>query len=301
MDVAITGSTGMIGTALRRSLEADGHTVIPVVRRPAQAGERVVEWNPAIGTIDAAGLEGLDAVVHLAGEGIGEKRWTETQKRVILESRTRGTVLLTEALASLTSPPPVLLSGSAIGFYGDRGDEQLTEASGPGEPDMFLTDVVTAWEAAAQPAVDAGIRVAFIRTGIVLTKEGGALPQLLPLFKLFLGGKMGSGKQWMSWISIDDEIGAIRWLLDHDLSGPVNLVAPNAVTNAEFSKVLGEVLHRPSFLPVPAFGPRLLKGGELADELLFASQRVAPEVLSASGFAFEHPTLDVALRAVLAR
>jgi len=302
MDVAITGSNGLIGRALAASLRADGHRVLPVVRpssrgKPSGGADPTITWDPAAGSIDAGGLEGLDAVVHLAGEGIGEKRWTPEQKRVILESRTTGTSLLASALAGCAKPPPVMVSGSAIGYYGDRGNEVLTESSAPGTG--FLAEICEAWEGSARPAVDAGIRVAFARTGIVLSKDGGALPQLLPLFKLFLGGKMGSGAQWMSWISIDDEVGALRWLLDHDVAGPVNLVAPNPVTNAELSSILGEVLHRPSFLPVPAFGPRLLKGKELADQLLFASQRVEPSVLVAGDFPFRHTHLADALRAVL--
>ncbi len=301
MDVAITGSNGLIGRALAKSLLADGHRVIPVVRpssrSPSSTEEGTITWDPATGLIDAGGFEGLDAVVHLAGEGIGEKRWTDDQKRIIRESRTVGTGLLAEALAACTNPPAVLVSGSAIGFYGDRGNEVLTESSTPGTG--FLAEICEEWEAAAQPAVDAGIRVAFARTGIVLSKDGGALPQLLPLFKLFLGGKMGSGSQWMSWISIDGEVAALRWLLDHEISGPVNLVSPNPVTNAELSSTLGDVLHRPSFLPVPAFGPRLLKGRELADQLLFASQRVEPTALTTSGFPFRHTHLAEALRAIL--
>jgi uncharacterized protein len=299
MDVAITGATGLIGTALDRSLTADGHTVIPVVRRPVGPEERAVRWDPAAGTIDAAALEGVDAVVHLAGAGIGDKRWSDERKRVILESRTQGTALLATTLAGLRRRPAVLVSGSAIGFYGDRGDEVLTEQSAPG--DDFLAAVCVPWEAAAQPVTDVGIRLATIRTGIVLSPDGGALPKMLPLFKLGAGGRFGSGRQWWSWISLTDEIAAIRFLLDHDLRGPVNLTAPGATTNAEFSKVLGHVLHRPAALPVPAFGPKLLVGGELAQALLFTSARVVPSALEAAGFTFAHPDLDGALRAVLDR
>jgi uncharacterized protein (TIGR01777 family) len=217
----------------------------------------------------------------------------------VLDSRTGPTTLLATTLAGLDRPPKVLVSGSAIGYYGDRGDERLTEESAAG--DLFLSTVCVAWEQAAQPAVDAGIRVAFARTGIVLNRDGGALPKLLPLFKLGVGGRMGSGKQWWSWITIDDEVRALRWLLDNDVSGPANLTAPGAVTNAELTKALGRVLHRPTLMPVPAFGPRLLRGAELADELLFASQRVVPAVLTQSGFTFDHPDVETGLRAVLDR
>lgn len=299
MDVAVTGSSGLIGSALVRSLEQDGHTVVPVVRRPARPGERAVTWDVEAGTIDAAGLEGVDAVVHLAGEGIAEKRWSAEQKARILRSRTHGTVLLAGALAGLDDPPSVLLSGSAIGYYGDRGDEVLTEASDPG--DIFLSEVCVAWEAAAEQAVDAGIRTAFLRTGIVLDRHGGALAKTLPLFKLGLGGRLGPGTQWWSWISLEDEVRAIRFLLEADVAGPVNLTGPAPVTNADFTKALGRVLGRPTALPVPRFGPKLLLGGELAEQLLFASQRVQPSVLEQAGFAFSHPDVESALRAVLER
>ena len=293
MDIAITGSSGLIGTALHASLEAAGHNPIRVVR----SGGDGIKWDPAEGRIDAAGFEGIDAVVHLAGEGIGERRWSDEVKQSILDSRVDGTTLLADTLAGLQNPPRVLLSGSAIGYYGDRGDEILTETSDKG--DGFLSDVVQAWEASAQPAVDAGIRTAFLRTGIVLSPHGGALAKMLPIFRLGAGGKMGNGRQWWSWISMDDEIGMIEWLLHNDVSGPVNLVAPAATTNAEFTDVLGDVLNRPTFLPVPKFGPKLLLGGELAEELLFTSTRVEPHVASAAGYEFVHPDLEGALRAVL--
>jgi len=299
MDVAITGSTGLIGTALTRRLTDDGHTVIRLVRRPVHPGESAVSWDPDAGTIDAASLEGVDAVVHLAGAGIGDKRWTDARKREILESRTRGTALIASTLASLERRPTVLLSGSAIGFYGERGDEVLTEQSAPG--DDFLASICVPWEAESRPAADAGIRVANLRTGIVLSPDGGALPKMLPLFKLGLGGRYGSGRQWWSWITLDDEVDAICFLLDHDVSGPVNLTAPGSVTNADFAKALGRALGRPSALPVPRFGPKLLVGAELAQALLFTSARVQPTVLEAHGHAFAHPDLDQALRHVLDR
>ncbi len=299
MDVAITGSSGLIGTALGASLRADGHTVVPVLRRPPAAGgatDRWVAWDPAAGTIDAAGLEGIDAVVHLAGAGIGDHRWSDAHRRLVLDSRVQGTTLLARTLTGLDRPPAVLVSGSAIGYYGDRGDEVLTEASGPGS--LYLSEVCTAWEAAAGPAVDAGIRVAFARTGIVLSPRGGALGKLRTLFKFGLGGRQGSGRQWMSWIGLDDEVAALRFLLDHDLAGPVNLVAPEPVTNADFARTLGSVMHRPALFPAPAFGLHLVLGRQMADELLLASQRVRPAALEGAGFSFTHPDLAGCLAAV---
>lgn len=297
MRVAITGSSGLIGTALRRSLEGDGHEPIPVVR--TAGGPGTIRWDIDRGDIDSAGLEGIDAVVNLAGESIGEKRWSEEQKRKILQSRSQGTSLLVDALAHLSAKPRVLVSGSAVGFYGDRGDEQLTEASGPGTG--FLTDVVTAWEAAAEPAAAAGIRVVKIRTGIVLDREGGALAKMVSMARFGLLGKLGSGRQWMSWIALEDEIRAIRFLLDSEISGPVNLTSPAPVTNAVFTKALGRSLHRPTFLPVPAFGPKLLLGRELAATLLLEGQRVLPDVLLDAGFEFRYDDLESALAAILGR
>jgi len=299
VEVAVTGASGLIGSALMASLAADGHRGIRMVRREPRPGEDAISWDPAAGTIDAASLEGIDAVVHLAGEGIAAGRWTKAQKARILDSRVDGTTLLATTLAGLDRPPSVLLSGSAIGYYGERGDDEITEADGPG--DIFLSEVCVDWEAAAAPAVDAGIRVAFLRTGIVLDPTGGALAKTLPLFRLGLGGRLGSGRQWWSWISADDEVGAIRFLLDHDISGPVNLTAPNPVTNAEFTTTLGRVLKRPTILPVPAFGPKLLLGPELADQLLFTSARVLPEVLTSAGFTFATPDLAAGLTKVLGK
>lgn len=297
MNVAITGSTGLIGQALCKRLTAGGHEVVRVVRGAIGSNEPTIRWNPATAVIDAKAFEGIDGVVHLAGENIGAKRWTDHQKQMVKQSRVKGTRLLAETLASLDRKPAVLISGSAVGYYGDRGDERLNETSTPG--DLFLSDVVEAWEAAAQPAIDAGIRTAFIRTGVVLDKRGGALGKMLLLFRLGLGGRIGSGKQWMSWITLDDEVAAISWLLDHDISGPVNLVAPNSVTNAEFTEALGAALHRPTMLPVPLFGPRLLFGTELVHDLLLAGQRIEPAVLEASGFHFQSPTIDEAFARIL--
>ncbi|MDY7103426.1 MAG: TIGR01777 family oxidoreductase [Actinomycetota bacterium] len=298
MDVAVTGSTGLIGEALCASLTADGHTVRRV-RRGSSASAGDVAWDLDERTIDAAALEGVDGVVHLAGEPIAARRWTDAQRRRIHDSRTTGTALLAEALAGLERKPSVLVSASAIGYYGERGDDVVTEDDPPA--DGFLGRVCQDWEAAALPASEAGIRVAHPRTGIVLTPRGGALAKMLPLFKIGLGGRFGSGRQWMSWISLTDEVRALRFLLDHDVAGPANLTAPEPVRNAELASTLGEVLGRPSLVPVPEFGPKLLLGGELADELLFNSARIVPRTLLDAGFEFSHPTLGDGLRAELGR
>lgn len=297
MRVAVTGSSGLVGSALLARLEASGHTPVPVVRRDASTGE--IGWDPRAGTIDADALAGVDAVVHLAGAGIGDQRWTDDYKREILESRTITTKLLSDTLAGMTDGPKVLLSSSAIGFYGERGDEELDETSSPGTG--FLTEVCQAWEASTESAQAAGLRVAHLRTGIVLSPAGGALKKQLPLFKLGLGGRFGSGAQWQSWISIDDEVGAIEYLLTADVEGPVNLTAPAPVTNREFAQTLARVLQRPSFLPVPSFGPKLILGSEAASALLFEGQKVLPRVLERSGYRFAHAELEVALRALLGR
>jgi uncharacterized protein (TIGR01777 family) len=254
-------------------------------------------WDPKAGVLDSSALEGTDAVIHLSGAGIGDKRWTSSYKREILESRTITTSLIANTIAKMNRKPSVFLSGSAIGIYGPRGDEQLNEVSTDGT--SFLADVCKQWEDAAKPASDAGIRTVLLRTGIVLTTKGGALKKQLPLFQLGLGGKFGNGKQWQSWISIDDEVGAIEHLLTANVSGAVNLTAPNPVTNAEFTSTLARVVKRPAFLPIPPFAPKAILGGELADALLFTGQRVIPAALNASGYQFVHPTLEVALRALL--
>ena len=296
MDVVVTGASGLIGSALVPALWEAGHTVRRLVRRPPEAPDEV-RWDPEAGTIDADGLAGVDAAVHLAGEGIAEKRWTPEQKRRLLESRTKGTGLLARTLAGLDPKPRVLLSGSAIGFYGDRGEETLTEESPPGTG--FLPDLVQRWEAAAQPAVDAGIRTVFLRTGVVLSPKGGAMGKTLPLFKLGLGGPVGDGSTWWSWISIDDQVGAIVHLLEADVSGPVNLTAPNPVRHGAYAKAQGRALHRPAVLPVPRFAPKLLLGSELAGSLLGDSARIRPTRLEASGYEFRHPTIDEAMVALL--
>jgi len=298
MQIAVTGSSGMIGSALCTALGDDGHDVVRVVRQsPAPAG--TVRWDPKGGEIDAAGLEGVDAVVHLAGAGVGDHRWTDEYKREVHDSRTLGTGLLARTLAGLDRPPKVLLSASGVHYYGHRGDEVLTEDSGPGEG--FLPGVVADWEAATEPASAAGIRTVLLRNGVVLSRRGGALAKMLPLFRLALGGRLGSGDQWMSWIALDDEIEAIVFLLENDdIAGPVNLTAPHPVTNRAFTEALGRAVHRPAVLPVPRFGPRLLLGRELADEMLFFSIRAQPARLDKAGFRFLRPEIDAAFKAALA-
>ena len=295
MKILVTGASGLIGSALVPSLAASGHQVIRAVRRTAGEGE--VQWDPKAGVLDPSALSGVDAVIHLAGAGIGDKRWSDAYKREILESRTRSTDLLARTIASSENGPKVFLSGSAIGIYGARNDEELSESAEQGSG--FLADVCRQWEEAAGPAVSAGTRTVYLRTGIVLSPRGGALKKQLPLFRLGLGGRFGTGRQWQSWISIDDEVGAITHLLTSTVTGPVNLVAPRAVTNAEFTRVLASVVSRPAILPIPSFGPKLLLGGELADALLFTGQRVVPGALVADGYRFVHPDLETALRALL--
>ena len=293
--VGISGASGLIGTALSSLLTAGGHTVVPLVRRAARSGE--IEWDPAAGRLDPADIATLDAVVNLSGAGIGDQRWSDSYRETILSSRTDTTSLLATTIRDLGDDGPnVFVSGSAIGIYGDRGDELVDEQSADG--DGFLADVCRAWEAAAAPASEAA-RVALVRTGIVLTPDGGALAKMLPLFKLGLGGKFGNGRQYMSWITLDDEVRAIEYALTADLEGPINLTAPTPVTNKEFADALGDALKRPSFLPVPAFGPRLVLGRQLADSLLFDSARVAPTVLSTSGFDFDHADIATAFGAIL--
>jgi len=299
LTIAISGSSGLIGTALTTRLRADGHTVMSMVRTTAREGE--IHYDPRAGQLDPEHLIGVDAIVHLAGAGIGDRRWTAAYRREILESRTLSTSLIARSMAEVVNRggPRTLLSGSAIGFYGATDDQELNERSDAG--DGFLADVCREWEAATSPADDAGIRVAHLRTGIVLSPAGGALKKLLPLFRFGLGGRMGSGRQWQSWISIDDQVGAIAFLLTADISGPVNLTAPTPVTNSEFTKVLAEALSRPALLPIPSFGPRLLLGRALADALLFTGQRVLPDRLTEAGFSFEHSTLAEAFASLLRR
>jgi uncharacterized protein (TIGR01777 family) len=293
--VAVTGATGLIGGAVVERLRREGHTVARVVRDPAKAGAGDVVWNPEAGTIDAAALEGVDAAVHLAGENVGT-RWTEEKKRRIRDSRVKGTRLFAHALAHLGRPPRVLVQASATGIYGDRGDETLTEASAPGSG--FLAEVVRDWEGASGPAQTPGIRVVRLRFGIVLSSKGGALEQMLLPFRMGVGGKIGTGRQWMPWISLDDAVEVVmRALVDERMRGPVNAVA-GSVRNADFTDALGHALRRPTIIPVPAFGIRALFG-QMADEALLAGQRVEPTRLNAVGHVFHHPTLPTALAAAL--
>jgi uncharacterized protein (TIGR01777 family) len=297
--VAVTGSTGFIGPAVVAGLRVAGHDVVRVVRGRAPLGEPAIVWDPEAGTIDAAGLEGVGGVVHLAGRSIGAKRWTAAEKRRILESRDKGTRLLAETLARLPDRPSVLVSASASHYYGNGGERVLTEDASPGRG--FLADVTARWEAATEPAAQAGIRVVTPRSAMVLGLDGGALPRLARLTRLGLGGRLGRGRQWWSWITLDDQVSALRFLLEDDaLAGPVNVATPNPVTNAEFAATMGRVLHRPTFVPTPAFGPRLWLG-EMAGELLFYSQRLRPDVLLGAGFTFAHPELEPALRDLLDR
>jgi len=293
VEIAITGASGLIGRALTTSLRTAGHRVRAVTRGAATTADGI-EWDPERGTIDAAAFESVDAVVHLAGEGIAEHKWNDEQKRRILESRVRGTELLASTLAACARPPAILVSGSALGYYGNRGDEQLRESSAPGTD--FLATVCTAWEASTAPASEVGIRVAHIRTGIVLAAKGGALGKMVLPFKLGLGGRIGNGTQWMSWISLRDEVRAIEHVLDRDVHGPVNLVAPAPVRNREFVATLGRVLRRPTVLPTPLLPLEVRYGKELVDALLRYSIRARCDVLEQSGFEFEHPDLERALR-----
>ena len=299
MKILVTGATGLVGSALIQSLTSSGHSVVRLVRSQASPDRSDVRWDPNAGTIDKAGLEGLDAVVHLAGENIAEGRWNEEKKRRIRDSRVKGTRLLCETIAQLERPPKVLVSASAIGYYGDRGDEVLREDSKPGTD--FLSDVCREWEAATEPAKQKGIRVVNLRIGVVLSSAGGALAKMLTPFQLGVGGKLGNGEQYISWITLDDLIGVIYYTLTNDaLSGPVNAVAPNPVTNLEFTKSLGRVLSRPTIFPMPAFAVRLAFG-EVADALLLSSTRVQPARLQENGYQFKYPELEDGLRQVLGK
>ena len=299
MKVAVTGATGLIGSALVPFLRSGGHEAVALRRASGGPGGGEAEWDPRTGALSAGVVDGLDAVVHLAGENVAGGRWTAARKARIRGSRVDGTRRLAAALAALPRPPRTLVAASAIGFYGDRGDETLDESSAPGEG--FLPEVCQAWEAAADAAREAGLRVVHLRIGIVLTPAGGALGQMLLPFRMGVGGVIGSGRQYMSWVALDDVLGGVLHALrTEDLAGPVNAAAPNPVTNAAFTKTLGRVLRRPTLLPLPAFGARLAFG-EMADALLLASARVDPARLRDSGFRFGHPGLEDALRHVLGR
>lgn len=294
MRVAVTGASGLVASHLIPVLRAEGHTVIPVSRRRIPSG---IQWDPMRGKLDPVALEGVDAVMHLAGEGIADRRWGTARKQAIRESRTGPTMLLATVLASLQRPPAILISMSAMGFYGDGGDQVLTESSPAGHD--FLAGVVQAWEAAAEPARTAGIRVVHPRMGIVLSPDGGALAKMLPPFRLGLGGRLGSGAQWMSWIAIDDVVAALRHcMVEERLAGPVNLTSPVPVTNADFTEALGRVLQRPALIPVPAVALKILFG-ELAEATLLAGQRMLPTRLQATGFTFQYPLIEPALRHLL--
>jgi uncharacterized protein (TIGR01777 family) len=297
MKVLVSGASGLIGSHLVADLDAAGHQVVRLTRSAAGLAEAEIHWDPDGGRLDREALQGMDAVVHLAGENIAAGRWTPARKARIRDSRLRGTRLLCEALAGLEHPPRVLVSASAVGYYGDRGEERLTEESAAGEG--FLPELCRAWEAATEPAARAGVRVVHARLGMVLSPRGGALAKMLPIFRLGLGGRLGGGRQYVSWIDIGDVVGAIVHALgDDSLRGPVNVVAPQAVTNAHLTKVLGRVLRRPTVLPAPAFALRLVLG-EMADALLLASARVEPRRLLAAGYAFRHPNLEECLRRLL--
>jgi uncharacterized protein (TIGR01777 family) len=299
MRILISGAKGFIGGPLSESLRRQGHEIVPLTRSQPAAGENAVHWHPITGIIDPSQLEGFDAMVHLAGENIASGRWTAAKKQSLRDSRVRGTHTLCAAIEKLSNPPKVLAAASAIGYYGDRGEEALTEESPPGQG--FLPDLCRDWEEATAPAADRDVRVANTRIGVVLDPAGGALQKMLLPFKLGGGGIVGSGRQYWSWITRADVIGAITHVLTTEsLRGPVNLVSPQPATNYDFTKTLGRVLHRPTLIPMPAFAARLALG-EMADALLLASARVLPRRLEATGYAFQHPRLEEALRAVLAK
>lgn len=298
MRILISGASGLIGGALTSRLRAQGVETATLVRRPPDPADRArIYWNPAEDILDPGALEGFDGVVHLAGENVSAGRWTPERKQRIVDSRVRGTALLSRALAVCTAPPKSFLCSSAIGYYGDRGEEVLDETAAPGQG--FLAETCIAWEAAAQPTTQAGIRTVHLRTGVVVSGTGGVLARLLPPFRYGLGGPLGSGRAWMSWIALEDMVRVITYCLDNEtLSGPVNAVAPHAVTNLEFTRTLARVLKRPALLPVPPFVLRLAFG-EMAEELLLSSARVVPGRLEGAGFKWLYPEMEGALRSCL--
>jgi uncharacterized protein len=298
MRLAITGSTGFVGSAVVAVLSEAGHEVVRLIRRAPAPGEMAVRWDPVRREVDAAGLEGCDGLLHLAGENVGAGRWTAARKAAIRDSRVNGTRLLCDALAGLARPPKVIVCASAVGYYGDRGEETLAEESPPGTG--YLAEVSREWEAASAPAARKGIRVVALRIGMVLSPKGGALARMLPLFRAGLGGVIGSGRQYVSWVALDDLPHILLHALQRgDLTGPVNAVAPHPVTNREFTEALGKALSRPTPLPVPAFALRLAVGREMADALLLASARVVPRRLEETGYPFRFPELGAALRHLL--
>ena len=297
MNVLVTGSSGLIGSALVDSLRANGHEVVRLLRRDSRDGSP--SWDPENGVMDLANVQDIAAVVHLAGENIAEGRWDDRKKDRILTSRVRGTALLATFFAASACKPRVIVSASAVGVYGNRGEELVDEASEPGNG--FLAEVCKQWEGAMVSAVDAGIRVVNARLGLVLSADGGALKRMLLPFRMGVGGVIGSGDQYMSWVSIDDVVEMVQHLIANDsLRGPVNLVSPNPVSNREFTKILGRALHRPTMFPMPALIARLAFG-ELADELLLAGARVAPKKLTDSGYEFRNPQLGEAFEHLLIR
>jgi len=295
MKILVAGASGLVGSALIPSLESDGAEINRLVRSSPKVNE--IEWHPNRGEIDTARLEGFDAIINLAGENIAEGRWTDERKRRIRDSRVNGTHLLSEAIGKLATKPHVFLCASATGFYGDRDDEILEETSESGSG--FLATLCREWEGATEPAAKAGVRVVNLRFGPILAREGGMLGKMLTPFKMGMGGKVGSGKQYISWVTIDDVVGAIRLALgDKSLDGPLNVVSPHPVTNEEFTRTLGEVLSRPTVMSIPAFAARLAFG-EMADEMLLVSQRVVPKKLTDAGYQFRHPELEGAFRKYL--
>lgn len=298
MRVLISGAGGLVGSELRASLESDGHEVVKLTRSQPEPGENAIRWDPNAGSLNVSALEGIDAAVHLAGENIAGY-WTSNKKEEILQSRVNGTKLLADSLARLQDPPEVMVCASASGFYGDRGDEVLTEESSSGEG--FLADVCRKWEAAAQPARDQGIRVAHMRFGIIFSPDGGALRLMSLPFKMGVGGDLGSGEQYMSWVALEDVAGAIRHVINHrEIEGPVNVGAPHPVRNEELTKTMGNVLSRPTFFKVPEFAGKTIMG-EMAEEMLFVSQRMEPVRLLETGYGFRHPRLEGALREMFGR
>ena len=299
MRILVSGSTGFIGSELVTLLRSKNHPVLRLVRSKSSSPDEQILWNPIARVLDVKKLEGLDAVFHLAGDPIAQGRWTPEKKAQIRDSRVRGTLFLAESLARLERPPKSLLCASAIGIYGDRAGENLTEESSLGSG--FLAEVGKQWEAACEPASQKGIRVVHLRTGVVLSPQGGALKMMLLPFRLGLGGILGTGQQSMSWISLPDVVNAFHHALQTEsLRGPVNIVSPNPVTNQEFTKTIGRVLKRPTILPAPAFALRIALG-EMADEILLASARVEPKRLKATGYRFLHPDLETALSALLGK
>jgi uncharacterized protein len=294
MKIAVTGTTGFIGSALVPALRLDGHEVVRLVRRSATAPDEVA-WDPRVGAVDLDLLAGVDGLVHLAGAGVGDHRWTDAYKAEILESRVQGTRTIAHLAAVLKPRPRVLVSASAIGFYGDTGDRAVDESSPRG--DGFLADVVEAWEASADEARAAGVRVVHPRSGLVMARGGGAFGRLLPIVRLGLGGRLGSGQQYWSFVSLVDEVRALAFLLSSDLAGPVNLTAPTPVTNADLTRELGRQLHRPTLFAVPSVAVKLALG-EFSTEVL-SSSRVLPRALESAGFAFNHPTVEQAVATLL--